>query len=865
MTKTYKLSIFRKFVILFALLSFSHLWAQTITFKGTVTDKAKQPIAGAEIAVADGETGGITDDAGAFSIPFEKNNRTSIKILVIFPGYSDYEEILSLGTETEITKNLVMVNASTKEVVITASKGGAQQESKDVTVSIQVVKQQNIDLQATPNIDKVIVQTPGVDNLDGQLSIRGSSGFSYGAGSRVMVLLDGLPLINGDAGGAELGMVPVDNIAQVEVLKGASSVLYGSSALGGVINIITGDASEKPRTSVRIRQGFFDAPRNKDLDWDGTSSAYFASAHLFHQRKVGDFSFTAQTDLIKESGYRYGTDKEEIRAILHTRYQPKKLKDRLQVGINVSFRQDSSGNSVFWDKYLPTTTQVVSGTDTSYINQGGALTPGKQAGVFRKQLNSRIAIDPYIKYLTDKGNMYWYRSRFLRSINTTNTGQSSQSYVVYNDFLYQTMLLKKISWVTGATVTYAQTNSPELYNGSYGQLFSGVYTQLDGKFLKSKNYETGRLNLSAGVRLESAKTNIYEISNEGSVSDTLRNIYAQNTPLIEKRNTRPVGRVGANFAVAKGTNIRASWGQAFRVPSIAEYFAAVGAGGVTVVPNLNQANPNRIVKPERGSSIELALRQGYAFGSSVTRKFQGYVDVAGFQMNFNNMMEFGLDALKLDFNNISNTKTFFSTRNVATAQITGVEITTMNSYDDKQRDFHIVFSGGWTYLNPINKKAVAPEKQLDISYFNIADYSPGSTTPASVAITNVFAMQAAVDSVEKGLLTDAPKYLKYRNRNLIRATCSVGYKKVGLTTNYRYRSYMQTLDQYLYLVVGDMGYFRDKHSKGEHVFDFIGSYNMTEQSMISLVVDNAFNVEYFLIPGTLAQQRSFTLQYQVKF
>ena len=855
--------MFRTLFILFALFAFSVVYGQTITLKGVVTDKAKQPIAGAEVAIADGETGGITDEAGAFSIPFEKNGRSAIKILVVYPGYDNYEANITLGTETEITQNIAMGNASTKEVVITASKGGAQQESKDVTVSIQVVKQQNIDLQATPNIDKVIVQTPGVDNLDGQLSIRGSSGFSYGAGSRVMVLLDGLPLISGDAGSAELGMIPVDNISQVEVLKGASSVLYGSSALGGVINIITGDASEKPRTSIRIRQGFFDHPNNRALDWDGTSSAYFASAHLFHQRRVGNFSFTAQTDLIKESGYRSGTDKEEVRAILHTRYQPKIFKDRLQVGLNLSFRQDSSGAIVFWDKYFPDTLQVYSGTDTSQTVRGGALTPGRQAGVYRKQLNSRIAIDPYIKYLTDKGNMFWYRSRFLRNINTTNTGQSSQSYVVYNDFLYQTMLLKRISWVTGATVTYAQTNSPELYNGSYGQLFSGIYTQMDGKFLKSKNYENGRLNLSFGARLESVKTSIYEIANEGTVSDSIRSIFAQNKPLIEKRTTRPVFRFGANFAIAKGTNIRASIGQAFRVPSIAEYFASVGAGGVTVVPNLNQQNPNRIVKPESGYSIELALRQGYAFGSSVTRKFQGYLDLAGFQMNYNNMMEFGIN--RLDITDLANPVAYFSTRNVSNAQITGFELTTMNSYTDKQRDIQIVFSGGLTYLNPINKNAVSEDKQIDISYFNIADTRPGSHTPIAVALTNFFNAKAALDSVEKGLLFDAPKYLKYRNKNLVRATCSINYKKVGLTTNYRYRSYMKTLDQYLYLVVGDMGYFRNKHNHGESVFDFIASYNMTEKSMLSLVVDNAFNIEYFLIPGTLAPQRSFTLQYQVKF
>ena len=96
-----------------------------------------------------------------------------------------------------------------------------------------------------------------------------------------------------------------------------------------------------------------------------------------------------------------------------------------------------------------------------------------------------------------------------------------------------------------------------------GSFFSGVYTQLDGKFLKSKNYENGRLNLSAGIRLESVKTNIYDITNEDTVSLEIKNIYAQNKPLIEKRTTRPVGRVGANFAIAQGTNLRASIGAGF--------------------------------------------------------------------------------------------------------------------------------------------------------------------------------------------------------------------------------------------------------------------------------------------------------------
>jgi len=68
---------------------------------------------------------------------------------------------------------------------------------------------------------------------------QGGSGYSYGAGSRVLVLVDDLPLLSPDAGDVKWDYLPVENISQVEIIKGASSVLYGSSALNGIINVRT--------------------------------------------------------------------------------------------------------------------------------------------------------------------------------------------------------------------------------------------------------------------------------------------------------------------------------------------------------------------------------------------------------------------------------------------------------------------------------------------------------------------------------------------------------------------------------------------------------------------------------------------------
>ncbi|MCB0847930.1 MAG: hypothetical protein KDE26_31970, partial [Bacteroidetes bacterium] len=92
-----------------------------------------------------------------------------------------------------------------------------------------------------------------------------------------------------------------------------------------------------------------------------------------------------------------------------------------------------------------------------------------------------------------------------------------------------------------------------------------------------------------------------------------------------------------------------------------------------------------------------------------------------------------------------------------------------------------------------------------------------------------------------------------------------GYKWFSLTTNFRYKSFVENVDQYLFLVVADLNDFRVRHPNGDPVLDVIVSADITKRSKLSLTIDNATNTEYLVIPGFLAGQRKFTLQYMVKF
>jgi iron complex outermembrane receptor protein len=118
-------------------------------------------------------------------------------------------------------------------------------------------------------LDDALRYVPGVNLTEYQVNVRGSSGYSRGAGSRVLLLVDGIPFVTGDTGEMNFETLPVGQIERVEVVKGAASALYGSSALGGVINVITKRIPEQPETRIRAFGGFYGTPSFPQWDWGG--------------------------------------------------------------------------------------------------------------------------------------------------------------------------------------------------------------------------------------------------------------------------------------------------------------------------------------------------------------------------------------------------------------------------------------------------------------------------------------------------------------------------------------------------------------------------------------------------------------------
>ena len=107
-------------------------------------------------------------------------------------------------------------------------------------------------------LSDLIRNLPSVQLIDGQLNIRSGSGWSYGTGSRVLVMVDDMPILSADQGEVDFNLIPMETIDKIEIIKGASSALYGSSALNGVINIKTKSPSYNPKTTISSFVGFWD-------------------------------------------------------------------------------------------------------------------------------------------------------------------------------------------------------------------------------------------------------------------------------------------------------------------------------------------------------------------------------------------------------------------------------------------------------------------------------------------------------------------------------------------------------------------------------------------------------------------------------
>jgi len=221
--------------------------------------------------------------------------------------------LFAIGTHEDQSEDIFSLG----EVTVTASSLTAIQAGE----SVHVITAEEIGKSNARTLDEALVLLPDVDvrvGTDGRprIEIRGTKG------KDVLVLLDGAPINSGFDGQFDPSTLPVDSIAKIKVTVGASSVLYGQGALGGVIDIITKKGDKGIKGSVGFEAGDGTPYLGKASLSGGTGKYdFFLSGSAYHRDQFPlARSFTDST--YEESGYRKNSDETRNNALLNLGFTP---------------------------------------------------------------------------------------------------------------------------------------------------------------------------------------------------------------------------------------------------------------------------------------------------------------------------------------------------------------------------------------------------------------------------------------------------------------------------------------------------------------------------------------------------------------
>lgn len=199
--------------------------------RGRVTDAGSgAPVAAAEVLdAATGRVLAATDTAGRFRLA-EAPARLRVRRL----GFAPRD--IAVGADGSLDVTLRPLPIALEAVVVTAAR--REQKLKDAVPETQVMTREEIEQTAASNLGDAVTQAAGIQLEGGVPS--GAGVYLQGLGSqRVLVLMDGQPLVGRLNGNLDLSRLPSSMIERVEVVRGPQSTLYGSDAMGGVINIIS--------------------------------------------------------------------------------------------------------------------------------------------------------------------------------------------------------------------------------------------------------------------------------------------------------------------------------------------------------------------------------------------------------------------------------------------------------------------------------------------------------------------------------------------------------------------------------------------------------------------------------------------------
>lgn len=542
--------------------------------------------------------GGMADANGDFRLGDVPAGRYTL--VASYLGYEDLvlENIeLADGQHQRVALQLQPASLPIGEVVVTASM--RSQAIKLAPASIGVVTGKQLQERQITTFDQAFDDMPGVvvtrssgANVQA-FSIRGASEVAGGGiGNRVLLLIDGRPALSPESGGALWNLVPLSSIERIEVVRGAYSSLYGSSAMGGVVNVITRKPGVQPLTRLHLNYGAYgQAP---------ASTGYrryndFHALDFSHSRQKGKFSYLVDGSWKSDDGHKEktGFDLYNFFGKAGWTFRPGR---QIQFSLNAN-RMYSDAPATWLSKKQAYSAAEYKQDDFQDRRE------------FNADMYYAATPNDRVKYST---RLYHYRNASLFSFDSQPGNDSTninfgkqivEAYSVYTRRLGNVTQVElyageKHYLIAGWDVKgdYVLGMPDTFLYGEHRALGAGVYVQDEVSL-------NDRLTLTAGLRYDHYR------------------IFGQ----VQESNVSP--KVALLYQARPNFSLRMLLAQAFRDPPIAERFIKFEQGGGL------RFLPNPGLSPER-------LSLSAEIGAKMTPVPGGTFDVSFFYNRYNNLISF---------------------------------------------------------------------------------------------------------------------------------------------------------------------------------------------------------------------------------
>ena len=568
---------------------------------GAVRDTTGHGVRSASVSITGSRLRTNTGNTGAYRLEAVPAGPITLQVQAL--GFQPESVVVTI-TANDSTRVDFTLRAVQNLAPIVVTAGKRQQSLQDVVTSVALVTDSAIARRAVTSIDEAVDRAPGVQFLNGQVNIRGSTGYVQGLGSRVLLLVDGVPANQGDRGGINWDLLPVDAVERVEVVKGAGSALYGSAALGGVINLITRDVPDDAHARIRVIGGGFAGPPHdvwKFRDYTGIEGGVDVIASWGRDPFRGAVAAgTRHSDGYRQQDQRdhwqlAGKGQYRLDPVTRLDLSGAWASDQYQVPLSWCMRGRCDDRGQAYQPFL---------VDTGGLGDHTRSDKGYLTAVVSREPS------PTVSWLA-RGS--WLRTDF------TDYQRAGNDFGIANRFGGE--LRAVIHPDPGRVVT---VGGEVAFSDVTSDIF-GVHTQAEYAAYGEGEHGLGAARLTTGARID------FLAVDGGGL-----------TAVVSPR-------LGGVLPVGRGV-WRASLGRGFRAPSLAERFVTTFVSGIRVVPNPT-------LRPEEAWTAEVGHARGFAnerlrvdaalFWTEARRLIEPTFNTAALQIQFQNLARARLTGLDL--------------------------------------------------------------------------------------------------------------------------------------------------------------------------------------------------------------------------